>query len=167
MRLIDRRGGDAGGDALIDALMANVTDNIDDPPLDFNVGVRPPASATLYAAAAVEFIVHVQLSPTFPLSSERCRMLTPILHPLVEPLLDDESGVARPNGGRMARPPATPEGRALVFAFREALIDPVACAARIVSSHLPDADARVQRWATNENGEMQAKARSLASGQLE
>jgi hypothetical protein len=167
MRLIDRRDGD-GGDALIDALMANVTDGIDDPPLDIYVGVRPPASATLYATAAVEFIIHVQLSPTFPLSSERCRMLTPILHPLVVPLWDDESGVARPDGGRMARPPAaTPAGSkrtAFVFAFREALIDPVACAACIIDSHQPDADAHVQRWAANENGEMEAKARSLASG---
>jgi hypothetical protein len=111
----------------------------------------------------VEFIIHVQLSPTFPLSSERCRMLTPILHPLVVPLWDDESGVARPDGGRMARPPATLAGSAFVFLFREALIDPVACAARIIDSHQPDADAHVQRWAANENGEMEAKARSLAS----
>jgi hypothetical protein len=53
-----------------------------------------------------------------------------------------------------------------VFLFREALTDPVACAARIIDSHQPDADAHVQRWAANENGEMEAKARILASGLL-
>jgi hypothetical protein len=192
MRLIDRRDGAAGEEArdgsrggggeLIEALMANVTDSIDDPPLDVYVGMRPPASATLYdddcgattstttngsrSATAVEFVIHMQLPPTFPLSSERCRMLTPILHPLVAPLWDGESGVVRPDGGRMARPSVTTPPRrirtAFLFEFREALVDPVACAARVISSRPSDANATVRRWAANVNGEMEAKARLMA-----
>jgi hypothetical protein len=181
MRLIDRRNGAAGEEArdggrgrgvgLIDELMANVTDGIDDPPLDVYVGMRPPAAATLYddcgatTATAVEFIIHMQLPPTFPLSSERCRMLTPILHPLVAPLWDDESGVVRPDGGRMARlPAATPPRwmrKTFLFEFREALVDPVACAARVISRP-SDANDHVRRWAANVNGEMEGKARRVA-----
>lgn len=82
---------------MVAELMKGITDDINNHPLDFLVALRAPAQATTYHGSgdssstteprdSPEFVVHVQLSPLYPLARERCRMLTPILHPLVTPL---------------------------------------------------------------------------------
>jgi hypothetical protein len=66
----------------------------------------------------------------------------------------------------MARLPAATPARRIrtpfLFEFREALVDPVACAARVISSRPSDANDHERRWAANVNGEMEGKARRVA-----
>jgi hypothetical protein len=99
-----------------------VTDKPDNPPLEFLVALRPPDDADIYRhhpdcgveepleARAGEIVMHVQLPPTYPLARERCRVVTPILHPLVAPLCseteieaDSDSDSATDGGTRNAR----------------------------------------------------------------
>lgn len=102
LRLVGQR--DETQEEMVDELMKGITDDINNHPLDFFVALRAPAKATTYHGSgdsslsttepreSPEFVVHVQLSPLYPLARERCRMLTPILHPLVTPLLNLTGG---------------------------------------------------------------------------
>jgi hypothetical protein len=193
MRLISHqydRGDGKDVKQMVEQLMARVTDNVDDAPLDFFVALRPPIDAAIYhnrcsgggLAPSIEFVVHVQLPPTYPLASERYRMLTPILHPFVAPLWpdnvdggrDDDKRRAWLEGGRMAfasgikeqatlNPWSTnAEGFAEVLAwFRdESLLDPVGCASRFVEKSPDDATTEMKRWASPDGGEKMARRAS-------
>jgi hypothetical protein len=168
-------------------LMEHVTDNIDDEPLDFFVALRPPSEATIYhlrhtgtdpTATTSEFVIHVQLSPLYPLARERCRMVTPVLHPLVAPLFhyggeDDEKREVGPllEGGRMAFMFAsTPHVVGVLprssldeylAQFRgEWLVDPVACAKQFIKTYPKDSTPDVMAWITDSD-EMARNARRL------
>jgi hypothetical protein len=161
--------------ASAEAEQACTSDSIYNPPVEFFVALRSPDDATIYPDLTL--VVHVQLPPLYPLARERCRLMTPILHPLVAPAFDKtadsrQRGGLSLTGGRMAfsRPSkpntATPPIDLLLAQFRATLRDPVECARAFAAEHPDDAlQHDVPLWL--ETGpEMELRARAMALGGL-
>jgi hypothetical protein len=159
------------------AMELATSDSIYNPPVEFFVVLRTPDDATIYPALTL--VVHVQLSPLYPLARERCRLMTPILHPLVAPAFDTaqtadsrQRGGLSLTGGRMAfslpfhHTTATPPIDELMAQFRATLTDPVECARVFAAEHPNDAlQHDMPLWLTA-GPEMELRARAMALGGL-